>query len=41
VATNQHYTGLTRTNGTNGTGSHTFYFLGRKGCNPPSARLSH
>ena len=30
VATNQHYTGLTRTNGTNGTGSHTFYFLGRK-----------
>jgi hypothetical protein len=30
VATNQHFTGLTRTNGTNGTGSHTFYFLGRK-----------
>ena len=30
VATNQHYTGLTRTNGTNGTGNHTFYFLGRK-----------
>ena len=30
VATTQHFTGLTNTNGTNGTGSHTFYFLGRK-----------
>ena len=30
VATTQHFTGLTNDNGTNGTGSHTFYFLGRK-----------
>jgi hypothetical protein len=29
VATTRHFTGLTRTNGTNGTGQHTFYFLGR------------
>jgi hypothetical protein len=30
VATTQHFTGLTNDNGTNGGGSHTFYFLGRK-----------
>jgi hypothetical protein len=30
VSTTQHFTGLTRTNGVNGTGTHNFYFLGRK-----------
>ena len=30
VSTTQHYNGLTKTNGYNGGGSHTFYFLGRK-----------
>jgi hypothetical protein len=30
VATTQHFTGLTNDTGPNGTGSHTFYFLGRK-----------
>jgi len=30
VATTQHFTGLTNDNGANGTGAHTFYFLGRK-----------
>jgi len=30
VSTVQHFTGLTNTNGLNGTGSHTFRFLGRK-----------
>jgi hypothetical protein len=30
VSTNLHFTGLTSTNGLNGTGSHTFRFLGRK-----------
>ncbi len=30
VSTTQHFTGLTKTNGANGGGSHTFYFLGRK-----------
>jgi hypothetical protein len=30
VATTQHFTGVTNDNGLNGTGTHTFYFLGRK-----------
>jgi hypothetical protein len=29
VATTRHFTGLTNSNGTNGTGVHNFYFLGR------------
>jgi hypothetical protein len=30
VSTTLHFTGLTSTNGTAGTGQHTFYFLGKK-----------
>jgi hypothetical protein len=30
VATTLHFTNLTNDNGLNGTGAHTFYFLGRK-----------
>ena len=30
VSTTRHFTGLTRNNGLNGDGTHTFYFLGRK-----------
>jgi hypothetical protein len=31
VSTTQHFNGLTRSNGEDGTGRHTFYFLGIKG----------
>jgi hypothetical protein len=30
IATTQTFNGVTRTSGVNGTGAHTFYFLGRK-----------